>query len=88
MGGGERVQPLPCRAYDASLSWAREALYVNPNHLQALSIRAAALAQSDAPRKRPAQPESCSTLSDLYGRTALRNFHWKMAADIAHTVTA
>ena len=31
--------------YDASLSWAREALYVNPNHLQALAIRAAALAQ-------------------------------------------
>ena len=31
--------------YDASLSWAREALYANPNHLQALTIRAAALAQ-------------------------------------------
>ena len=31
--------------YDASLSWAREALYANPNHLQALAIRAAALAQ-------------------------------------------
>ncbi len=32
--------------YDASLSWAREALYLNPNHLQVLAIRAAALAQS------------------------------------------
>ena len=31
--------------YDASLSWAREELYMNPNHLQALTIRAAALAQ-------------------------------------------
>src|SRR5258708_18731305 len=31
--------------YDACLSWAREQLYVNPNHLQALAIRAAALAQ-------------------------------------------
>src|SRR6476646_9384089 len=31
--------------YDASLSWAREQLYMNPNHLQALAIRAAALAQ-------------------------------------------
>ena len=31
--------------YDASLSWAREELYLNPNHLQALAIRAAALAQ-------------------------------------------
>ena len=27
------------------LSWAREALYLNPNHLQALALRAAALAQ-------------------------------------------
>ena len=31
--------------YDASLSWAREALYLNPNHLQVLAVRAAALAQ-------------------------------------------
>ena len=31
--------------YDAALSWAREELYLNPNHLQALAIRAAALAQ-------------------------------------------
>src|SRR3981081_3670517 len=31
--------------YDASLSWAREALYSNPNHLQVLAVRAAALAQ-------------------------------------------
>ena len=27
--------------YDATLSWAREQLYINPNHLQALAIRAA-----------------------------------------------
>ena len=32
--------------YDASLSWSREALYLNPNHLQVLAVRAAALAQS------------------------------------------
>ena len=43
--------------YDASLSWAREQLYMNPNHLQALAIRAAALAQlgrtaeAETPRK-------------------------------------
>ena len=30
---------------DAALSWAREELYLNPNQLQALAIRAAALAQ-------------------------------------------
>src|SRR4030088_14153 len=34
------------RRYDASLSWAREALYLNPHHLQVLAVRAAALAQS------------------------------------------
>ncbi len=33
------------RQYDAALSWAREALYLNPNHLQVLCVRAAALAQ-------------------------------------------
>src|SRR6202040_848129 len=32
--------------YDASLSWSREALYLNPNHLQVLAVRAAALAQT------------------------------------------
>jgi adenylate cyclase len=31
--------------YDACLSWAREALYFNPNHLQVLAIRAAGLAR-------------------------------------------
>src|SRR5258708_40044727 len=44
--------------YDASLSWAREALYLNPNHLQVLGVRPAALAQSartEAPPK-PAAP--------------------------------
>ena len=30
MGGVERVQPLSARAYDASLSWSREALYSIP----------------------------------------------------------
>src|SRR5262249_32919841 len=33
--------------YDASLSWSREALYLNPSHLQGLTVRAAALAQLD-----------------------------------------
>src|SRR5262249_60867979 len=31
--------------YDACLSWAREGLYLNPNHLQVLAVRAAALAR-------------------------------------------
>src|SRR6185437_3686333 len=32
--------------YDASLSWSREALYVNPSHLQVLAVREATLAKS------------------------------------------
>ena len=38
------------RQYDASLSWAREALYLNPNHLQMLAVRSAALAQLGSDR--------------------------------------
>ena len=71
--------------YDASLSWAREALYSNPNHLQALAIRAAALAQSGR------IAEATSAARVLLGNYPtltvdrhLRNFHWKLPADIAH----
>ena len=66
--------------YDASLSWAREALYVNPNHLQALAIRAAALAQLG--RTEEAAKAAEVLLSNYPGLTVerhLRNFHWKTA---------
>jgi adenylate cyclase len=71
--------------YDASLSWAREQLYVNPNHLQALAIRAAALAQLG--RTAEAVNAAEVLLSNYPGLTVdrhLRNFHWKLPADIAH----
>jgi adenylate cyclase len=71
--------------YDASLSWAREALYANPNHLQALTIRAAALAQLG--RTDEAANAAKVVLSNYPGLTVerhLRNFHWRMPADIAH----
>ena len=71
--------------YDASLSWAREALYANPNHLQALAIRTAALAQLG--RTDEAANAAEVLLSNYPGLTVerhLRNFHWKMPADIAH----
>jgi tetratricopeptide (TPR) repeat protein len=71
--------------YDASLSWAREALYVNPNHLQALAIRTAALAQ--AGRAEEAANAAEVLLGNYPGLTVerhLRNFHWKNPADIAH----
>jgi adenylate cyclase len=71
--------------YDASLSWAREQLYVNPNHLQALAIRAAALAQLG--RAEEAANAAGVLLGHFPNFTVerhLSNFHWKTAADIAH----
>jgi adenylate cyclase len=71
--------------YDASLSWAREALYLTPNHLQVLAVRAAALAQLG--RAQEAANATEVLLSNYPGLTVerhLRNFHWKTLADIAH----
>jgi adenylate cyclase len=73
------------RHYDASLSWSREALYSNPNHLQMLAIRAAALAQ--LARTEEAAKAAEILLGSYPGFTVerhLRNFRWKMPADIAH----
>jgi adenylate cyclase len=71
--------------YDASLSWAREALYVNPSHLQVLAVRAAALAQSG--RSDEAAKAAEVLQRKFPGFTVerhLKNFRWKTAADIAH----
>jgi TolB-like protein/class 3 adenylate cyclase len=71
--------------YDASLSWAREALYANPNHLQALTIRTAAFAQLG--RSDEAANAAAVVLSNYPALTVeryLRNFHWRLPADIAH----
>jgi len=71
--------------YDASLSWAREALYLNPNHLQVLAVRAAALALLG--RAEEAAKAAEVLLSSYPGLTVerhLRNFRWKTPADIAH----
>ena len=71
--------------YDASLSWAREQLYVNPNHLQALAIRAAALAQLGRTEEATTPPKSCSAIIPACTvERHLRNFHWKRPDDIAH----
>jgi adenylate cyclase len=73
------------RQYDASLSWAREALYANPNHLQVLAVRAAALAQLE--RTEDAAKAAEVLLRNFPGLTVerhLKNFRWKMAADTAH----
>jgi TolB-like protein/class 3 adenylate cyclase/Tfp pilus assembly protein PilF len=70
--------------YDASLSWSREALYLNPNHLQALAVRAAALAQLGRTED---AAKAAETLLDNYPEFTveqhLRNFRWKQEADIA-----
>ncbi len=71
--------------YDASLSWAREALYLNPNHLQVLAVRAAALAQLG--RSEEAAMAAEVLLAGYPGLTVekhLRNFRWKELSDIAH----
>jgi adenylate cyclase len=73
------------RQYDACLSWVREALYLNPNHLQALALRAAALAQLG--RSEEATMAAEILLSNYPGLTVgryLRNFRWKTPGDIAH----
>ena len=71
--------------YDASLSWAREALYLNPAHLQVLAVRAAALAQLG--RTEEAAKAAEVLLSSFPGLTVerhLRNFRWKTPADVVH----
>jgi adenylate cyclase len=71
--------------YDASLSWAREALYLNPSHLQALAIRAAALAQLGRTEETAkAAKVLLSGFATLTVERHLRNFRWKTPADIAH----
>jgi adenylate cyclase len=71
--------------YDASLSWAREALYANPHHLQVLAVRAAALAQSGQTEEATNAAELLLThYPDLTVEKHLRNFRWKAPADIAH----
>jgi TolB-like protein/class 3 adenylate cyclase len=71
--------------YDASLSWAREQLYTNPNMLQALAIRAAALAQLGRTSEAATAAEVLlSNYPSLTVDRHLRNFHWKLPADIAH----
>jgi adenylate cyclase len=71
--------------YDASLSWSREALYLNPNHLQVLAIRAAALAQLGRTEEAAKAAEVLLTsFPNLTVERHLRNFRWKSAADTTH----
>jgi len=71
--------------YDAALSWAREELYLNPNHLQALAVRAAALAQLERTTEaKNATEVLLSTYPNLTVDRMMRHLHWKASGDIAH----
>ena len=71
--------------YDASLSWAREQLDLNPTHLQALAIRAAALAQLErAEEAANATEVLLHNYPSLTVERHLSNFRWKKPEDIAH----
>jgi adenylate cyclase len=73
------------KQYDAALSWTREALYLNPNHLQVLSVRAATLAQmGQAEEAAKATQVLLNVFPTLTVERHLRNFRWKNSADIAH----
>jgi adenylate cyclase len=73
------------RQFDASLSWSREALYLNPSHLQMLALRAAALAQLERTDEAARAVEVLlNTFPDLTVERHLKNFRWKAQADISH----
>jgi adenylate cyclase len=71
--------------YDASLSWAREALYVNPRHLQILALRTAALAQSGRSEEAVRAVEVLlGNFPEFTVERHLKNFRWKLPGDTAH----
>ena len=71
--------------YDASLSWAREALYLNPNHLQVLCGASRGAGATGADRGSGEGDRGfAGSFPGLTVERHLRNFRWKTPADIAH----
>src|SRR6195952_667721 len=71
--------------YDAALSWAREELYLNPNHLPALAVRAAALAPLGRTEEaKNAAEVLLSSYPKLTVDRMMRHLHWKAPDDVAH----
>ncbi|MBX9650901.1 MAG: adenylate cyclase [Xanthobacteraceae bacterium] len=71
--------------YDAALSWAREELYLTPNHLQALAVRAAALAQLERTAEaKNAAEVLLSHYPSLTVERMMQHLHWKVPGDVAH----
>jgi adenylate cyclase len=73
------------KQYDASLSWAREASYLNPNHLQVLAVRAAALAQmGQTEQAAKATRALLKAFPTVTVDRHLKNFRWRNPDDITH----
>ena len=71
--------------YDAALSWAREELYLTPNHLQALAVRTAALAQLGRTAEATNAAEVLlSNYPNLTVERMMQHLHWKVPGDVAH----
>jgi len=71
--------------YEAALSWAREELFLYPNHLQALTIRAATLGQiGDTDQARDAIAALREQYPWLTLDRHLKNIRWKIRGDIEH----
>jgi adenylate cyclase len=70
--------------YDAAISWTRESYYGNPNHLQGMAIRAAALAQLGRTEQ---AKQATELLLEQYPwltvQRLLSNVRWKRPEDIA-----
>jgi adenylate cyclase len=60
-------------------------MYLNPNHLQMLSLRAATLAQMGLSKETEnATQVLLNSFPSVTVERHLRNFRWKNPADIAH----
>ncbi|CAL79865.1 putative Adenylate cyclase [Bradyrhizobium sp. ORS 278] len=71
--------------YEAALSWAREELLLYPNHLQALMVRAATLAQlGDTDQARAAIRGMREQYPWLTLDRHVKNIRWKNRADLDH----
>jgi adenylate cyclase len=71
--------------YDAALSWAREELYLTPNHLQALAVRTAALAQlGRTVEAKNAAEVLLSNYPSLTVERMMQHLHWKVPGDVLH----
>ncbi|MGJ4930571.1 adenylate/guanylate cyclase domain-containing protein [Bradyrhizobium sp. HKCCYLS2038] len=71
--------------YGPALSWAREELFLYPNHLQALTIRAATLAQlGETTLAQAAVADLIEQYPWLTLDRHIKNIRWRRPEDVAH----